>query len=259
MIDDYTTIHSIRRPKDLKTSQTNNMCTIIFKVFPEIQAISRPPPQQIHIKDGIKPHDVPNDICSGKQMTKLSCTFATCFPELTASFFDPLLERKHLESHDYGASTDVNNMRKFRNVYLVDFFMHPLKSKNDYMEALERVLKLDKLKEYLSKFVVVFPGDHPSQFFPRQIVHGILSKYVANLASNTPVPQEVWGAISAKTIQKSNYSAFLSLALNYSDIFLLFSHNIVIRQVHFSLFSFLKLFSLLLSLGSFLILLDSVP
>ena len=123
-------------------------------------------------------------------MTKLSCAFATCFPELTASFFDPLLERKRLESHDYGASTDVNNMRKFRNVYLVDFFMHPLKSKNDYMEALERVLKLDKLKEYLSKFVVVFQGDHPSQFFPRQIVHGILSKYVANLASNTPVPQE---------------------------------------------------------------------
>ena len=43
--------------------------------------------------------------------------------------------------------------------------MHSLKSKHDYMKALERVLKLDKLKEYLSKFVVVFPGDHPSQFF----------------------------------------------------------------------------------------------
>ena len=190
MIDDYTTIHSTRRPKDLKTSQTNNMCTIIFKVFPDLHAISRPPPQQLHSQNGIKPHDLANDICSEKQMTKLSCTFATCFPELTTAFFDPLLERKRLESHDYGASTDVTNMRKFRNVYLVDFFMHSLKSKHDYMEALERVLKLDKLKEYLSKFVVVFPGDHPSQFFPRQIVYEILNKYVANLTSNTPVPQE---------------------------------------------------------------------
>ena len=53
MIDDHTTIHSTRRPKDLKTSQTNNMCTVNFKVFPDIEAISRPPPQQIHSTDGI--------------------------------------------------------------------------------------------------------------------------------------------------------------------------------------------------------------
>ncbi len=30
MIDDYTTIHTTRRPKDLKTSQAKNMCTMIF-------------------------------------------------------------------------------------------------------------------------------------------------------------------------------------------------------------------------------------
>ena len=133
MIDDYTTIHSTRRPKDLHTSQANNMCTIIFKVFPDIKVITRPPPQLIHSANGIKPHDLANEICSKTQMTKLSCTFATCFPELTTSFFDPLLERKRLETHDYGASTDVSSLRKFKNVYLIDFFKHPLKSKNDYM------------------------------------------------------------------------------------------------------------------------------
>ena len=58
MIDDYTIIHSTRRPKDLKTSQTNNMCTIIFKVFPDLHAISCPPPQQLHSQNGIKPHDL---------------------------------------------------------------------------------------------------------------------------------------------------------------------------------------------------------
>ena len=190
MIDDYTTIHSTRRPKDLKTSQVNNMCTIIFKVFPDIKAITRPPPQFIHRKDGINPHELANEICSKPQMMKLSCTFATCLPEMTTAFFDPLLERKRLESHDYGASTDVGSMREFKNVYLIDFFMHALKSKDDYMEALNRVLNLDKMKEYLSKFVVLFPGDHPSQFFPRQIVYEILCKYIVIINLKTPTPQE---------------------------------------------------------------------
>ena len=35
-------------------------------------------------------------VCSEKQMTKLSCTLATCFPELTTVFFDPLL---HISKH----------------------------------------------------------------------------------------------------------------------------------------------------------------
>ncbi len=121
MIDGYTAIHSTRRPKELKTSQANNMCTIIFKVFPDIKAITLPPPQFIHSKDGIKPHDLANEICSKTQMMKLSCTFATCLPELRTSFFDPLLERKRLETHDYKSSTNVSNMRKFKNVCLIEF------------------------------------------------------------------------------------------------------------------------------------------
>ena len=127
--DDYTTIHSTRRPKDLKTSQVNNMCTIIFNFY--------------------------------------------------YNFY-----------YNYGASTDVGSMQKFKNVYLIDFFIHALKSKDDYMEALNRVLNLDKMKEYLSKFVVLFPGDHPSQFFPRQIVYEILCKYIVNINLKTPTPQE---------------------------------------------------------------------
>lgn len=95
---------------------------IIFKVFPDIKAITRPPPQFIHRKDEINPHDLANEICSNPQMMKLSCTFATCLPEMTTSFFGPLLERKRLESHDYGASTDVDSMKKFKNVYLINFF-----------------------------------------------------------------------------------------------------------------------------------------
>ena len=179
-------------PEGLKISKPPRLKQYVYYnfqcFFPIYMEFSCPSPQQLHSQNEIKPHNLANDICSKKQMTKLSCTFATCFPELTTAFFDPLLEC--LKGHNYGASTDVTNMHKFRNVHLVDFFMHSLKSKHDYMKALERVLKLDKLKEYLSKFVVVFSGDHLSQIFPRQIVHEILNKYVANLTSNAPVPQE---------------------------------------------------------------------
>ena len=37
MIDDYTTVHSMRWPKDLKTSKANSMCNIISKIFPDIK------------------------------------------------------------------------------------------------------------------------------------------------------------------------------------------------------------------------------
>ena len=187
MIDDYTTIHSKRRPKDLKTSKANSMCNIIFKIFPDIKAIPRPPPQFIHNREGINAAQLTNHICSPESMVKLSHTFASCFPELTTSFFDPLLERKRLESHDYCASAEVTSMRKFKNVYLVDFFEHPLKSKDNYMEALHRVLSLSKLEEYLSKFAVLFPGDHPSQFYLRRIIFELLKKYMTNIASSEPI------------------------------------------------------------------------
>ncbi len=41
MIDDYTTIHTSRRPTNLLTSTANNMCTIIVKIFPSLDAISK--------------------------------------------------------------------------------------------------------------------------------------------------------------------------------------------------------------------------
>ena len=58
-------------------------------------------------------------------MTNLVNTFATCTPELTAEFFDPLMERERLEAHDYCASADVRHLRKF-DVYLIDFLKLPL-------------------------------------------------------------------------------------------------------------------------------------
>ena len=124
------------------------------------------------------------------------------------------IERKRLETNEYGASTDVTSLRKLKNVYLIDFFKHPLKSKNDYMEALKKVLEFDKMKEYLSKFV--FPGDHPSQFYHRQIIYELLCKYIAILTTKTPVPnEELFSLVSLIGPLHIDLNANEDLVLNY--------------------------------------------
>ena len=55
-------------------------------------------------------------------------------------------------------------------MHLLDFVKLPLKCRDNYETALGLVLQ-SHLKEYLSRFVVLMPGDWPSQFFPRQIVY----------------------------------------------------------------------------------------
>ena len=101
---------------------------------------------------------------------KLSSTFVSTLPELGVLFFDPLMERQRLEAHDYNASATVRSMRSFGDVHLLDFVKLPLKSRENYETAIGTVLQ-SNLKEYLSRFVVLLPGDWPSQFFPRQIVY----------------------------------------------------------------------------------------
>ena len=49
-------------------------------------------------------------------------------------------------------------------MHLLDFVKLPLKCKENYETALGLVLQ-SHLKEYLSKFVVLFPGDWPHNFF----------------------------------------------------------------------------------------------
>lgn len=100
----------------------------------------------------------------------MSHSFVSTLPEFAVLFFDPLMERHRLEAHNYHAATTVRSMRSFSDVHLLDFVKLPLKCKENYETALGLLLQ-SHLKEYLSKFIVLFPGDWPSQFYPRQIVY----------------------------------------------------------------------------------------
>lgn len=182
MIDDYTAVHTNRRPTDLLTSSANNMVTIIVKIFPTLEAIPMKRPELVHPKDGIGISQLNRTICSNEVMSTLGYTFASCMPELTTEFFYPLIERERLEAHDYCAFSDVRHLRKFENVYLIDFLKLPLKSRENYEFALD-VACDSKLKEYCSKFVVLMPGDYPSQFYPRKIIFDLLRKYLTQETS----------------------------------------------------------------------------
>ena len=185
MIDDYTTIHTSLRPTNLLTSTANNMCTIIVKIFPSLDAIPVKKPEEMHPKNGIDIKELTHIICSNDTMSTLANTFASCMPEITTEFFDPLMEREHLEAHDYCASADVRHLRKFDNVHLIDFLKLPLKSTTNY-QTLDVVCE-SKLKEYCSQFVVLMPGYYPSQFHPRKIIYDLLLKCLIQPNDNTPV------------------------------------------------------------------------
>ena len=68
-------------------------------------------------------------------------------------------------------------------MHLLDFVKLPLKSRENYETALDLVLQ-SHFKEYLSKFVVLLPGDWPSQFFPRQIIYKVCSSGVESVPPN---------------------------------------------------------------------------
>ncbi len=55
-------------------------------------------------------------------------------------------------------------MRKMDDLILVDFVELSLKSKQDFTKAMDIILGTG-LKTYMEKFVLLQPGDWPSQFF----------------------------------------------------------------------------------------------
>ena len=120
-IDDYTKGHTKNRPNDDVTSVGDNMCTIAIKVFdtpaiPVSDSIS-----SLHNPTVVSIPLLTNYFCSPQTLQKFSISFASTLPELTTHFFDPLLERQHLEAHDYQPSGLLRDFRGFNDFFLLDF------------------------------------------------------------------------------------------------------------------------------------------
>ena len=141
MIDDYTTVHTKCRPDTGKPSAAKSMCTIILKVFKNIQAVYSFNPLTFHNPEAIDVTLLVNTVSGSSAMHKLACTYSSIMPSwIRSSFFDPELERSRLETHTYCDSESVKTMRQMKDVNLVDFVELTLKSKENFDCALDIML-----------------------------------------------------------------------------------------------------------------------
>ncbi len=141
------------------------MTTLLLKVFPEIKAI--PKNVDLHPKS---PVTIPElKVFMSSNMDSLSKTYAETMPDwVVAKYFDPEEERQRLLVHDY-QQTENQQMRCMDNTKLVDSLELPLKSYDNVLTAVKKILS-SGLEIYLNKFVAPFVGDWPMQFFVRQLV-----------------------------------------------------------------------------------------
>ena len=140
------------------------MCTIIFKIVKEVAAIPLSSVNLIHNPSGIDVNLLVNNLCSNQFFNQISSfSFCSSMPELSCPYFDPVMGRHQMESHDYQAQ-DTRSLRSFKDVFLIDFVKLPLKSKENYEDAFDIVLNTN-MREYLSNFIVLMPADWPGQFF----------------------------------------------------------------------------------------------
>ena len=182
VIDDFTSIHTRRRPTTDKLSQSKSMCTIIIKVFKNIKAIPACLPSTYHCLQAIDIDACIKTVSGASTMHKLTFTYSSIMPSwIRASFFNAELERHRLATHEYCERETVQSMRQMKDVNLVDFVQLTLKSKNDFEAAFDIVLST-KLADYLKLYLLPQPGDWPAQFYSRQIVYETLLKF------SQPVP-----------------------------------------------------------------------
>jgi hypothetical protein len=77
IIDDYTNVHTHRRPKGIHTSTTASMCRIVAKAFKNLKAIERPSSTSIislHDEHGV-------DIDSNNQLSLNANTYVSSMSE----------------------------------------------------------------------------------------------------------------------------------------------------------------------------------
>ena len=170
IIDDFTTIHTNRRPDTDTSSTSKSMCTIVFKIFKSIQAIHRPKNiYRLHDPQGVNINALSSLLSS--ELPALGQTFSSIMPEwLTKQFFNPESERTRLSEHQYCEDNSIRTLRRMDDLHLIDFVELQLKSRQDFTAAYDIALS-SGLKEYLKKFVIIQPGDWPCQLYCRQSVY----------------------------------------------------------------------------------------
>ena len=104
---------------------------------------------------------------------------------VVAKYLDPEVERQHLLIHDY-QQIEIQTMRNMDNTKLVDCIELPLKSREDILAAVKKIVS-GGLEIYPTNFVAPFVGDWPMQFFIRQLVYSDSTSLPAVLKNEIPL------------------------------------------------------------------------
>lgn len=100
LVDDYTTVYTKCRPETGKLSSPKSMCTILSKVFKNIQAVTSSDPLTFHNPEAFDVILLVNSVSGSSAMDKLACTHSSTMPSwIRSSFFDPELDWGRLETH----------------------------------------------------------------------------------------------------------------------------------------------------------------
>ena len=78
IIDDFTKVHTYRRPATLRTCNPTGMCTIVVKAFKQLRAIKVPSHiSRIHFPDGVNIPACVDTITSPEQLELLSNSYTS--------------------------------------------------------------------------------------------------------------------------------------------------------------------------------------
>ncbi len=168
MVDDYTNIHTKHRPTSVVPTVVSHKATLLLKCFDNIKAI----PADQSITHNPSAVDIPELVSYLRQNMPLLCnTFASTMPSwIREKFFDPEWERNRLAVHDYQEFENIRVMRSMDNTVLIDSIELPLKSYDNFLQAVQHAVDMG-LGEYLKEYLVFNPGDWPAQYYLQQIVN----------------------------------------------------------------------------------------
>ena len=119
------------------------MSTLLLKVFPNIKAV---PKERINLLPNVPVEIDSMKVFISNSMHKATKTFAESMPDwVVAKYFDPEYERQRLVVHDC-QQTEVEQIRRMDNTKLVDSIELPLKSCENVITALNKILSRSCLR-----------------------------------------------------------------------------------------------------------------
>ena len=156
----YHNIHTKHRPESKKQTDATHMSTLLLKVCPNIKAV---PQERINLLPKVPVEIDSMKVFISNSMHKVTKTYAENMLDwVVAKYFDPEFERQRLVVHDY-QQTELEQMRCMDNTKLVDSIELPLKSCEDVITALNKMLS-GGLKIYLGKYTIApFVGENSPQ------------------------------------------------------------------------------------------------